>query len=336
MLERRKFLKQLALVGVGGKALLSTGSVKAAVETADHTRMKEWPEMTYKTLGRTGFNASRLVYGCGAALSRKRADRTLNAAFDRGVNVYDVGTSRYYGFAQRHLAEFAVTHRDDIFLVTKDFVDADRNANPSVEETKALAQQWIGRLDACLEELQQEHVDAYYIMGANNPHLIDREEFYNAFLAAKKAGKVSYFGFSTHDRAEVLLEKATQTGWYDLAMLAITPGGWYDWASKDLVGESPNLIALKPVLDRAREAGIGLVGMKAARILAGRMFGGRGKMSMFDEFYNDDITKRNFSAFQRSYGYVLAHGMDVVNSDIGSFDILEENFVAAATVSRLA
>ena len=337
MLERRKFLKQLALVGVGGKALLSTGSMKAAVETADSKRMQEWPEMTYKTLGRTGCNASRLVYGCGAALSRKRADRTLNAAFDRGVNVYDVGTSRYYGFAQRHLAEFAGNHRDDIFLVTKDFVDADRNANPTVEETKALAKQWIGRLDTCLEELQTDHVDAYYIMGANNPHLIGREEFYAEFLNAKKAGKVSHYGFSTHDRAQVLLEKAIEVGWFDLAMLAITPGGWYDWASKDLDRETPSLIDLKPLLTKAKEeVGMGLVGMKAARILAGRMFGGRGKMSMFDEFYNEDLTKRNFSAFQRSYGYVLAHGMDVVNSDIGSFDILEENFVAAATVSRLA
>ena len=336
MTRRRTFLKQLALVGVGSKALLSTGSVKAALQTADGKRMQEWPEMTYKVLGRTGFKASRLVYGCGAALSRKKADRTLNAAFERGVNVYDVGTSRYYGFAQRHLADFAVDHRDDIFLVTKDFVDTDRNSNPTAAETKALAQAWIKRLDACLSELRVDHVDAYYMMGANNPNLIDREEFYNAFLEAKEAGKVSFFGFSTHDRAQQLLEKATETGWYDLAMIAITPRGWYDWDSKDIVKDSPPLKELQPILNKAREAGIGLVGMKAARILAGGMFGGRGNLAMFDDLYNDDMKNLKLSAFQRSYGYVLAHGVDVINSDIGSFDILEENFIAASSVSRIA
>ena len=336
MTKRRTFLKQLAVVGVGSKALLSSGSIKAAVESADASRVKDWPQMSYKVLGRTGFNASRLVYGCGAALSRKRADRTLNQAFDHGVNVYDVGTSRYYGDAQKNLADFASGHKDDVFLITKDFVDLDRDDDPSAEETKQAADQWIARLDKCLTELKVEHVDAYYIMGANNPNLIDREEFYNAFLSAKEAGKVSFFGFSSHDRAEQLLLKASDTGWYDLAMIAITPGGWYDWESKDLLKNTPDLNGLQPVLKKARDAGIGLVGMKAARILASRWFGGREQAKMFDNLYSEELMKMNLSTFQRSYGYVLAHGVDVINADIQSFDILEENYVAAASVSRLA
>ena len=336
MAKRRTILKQIALLGVGGKALLSSGSIKAAVESADASRIQSWPEMTYRTLGRTGFNASRLVYGCGAALSRKRADRTLNAAFEKGVNVYDVGTSSYYGAAQKNLAAFAGSHRDDVFLITKDFVLTHRDSNPSAEETKQLAEVWINKLDVCLKELEVDHVDAYYMMGANNPNLIDREEFYNAFQKAKAAGKVSYFGFSSHDRAEPLLLKATETGWYDLAMIAITPGGWYDWDSKSLLPETPKLTDLHPVLNKAREAGIGLVGMKAARILAPGWFGGKGTMAMFDDLYNEDMMKLSLSAFQRSYGYVLAHGMDVVNADIQSFDILEENFIAAARVSQIA
>ena len=336
MTKRRTFLKQLAFAGIGGKALLSSGSLKAAVESADAAKIKDWPTMTYKTLGRTNFNASRLVYGCGAALSRRKADRLLNIAFDRGVNVYDVGTSRYYGWAQRNLSEFAGAHRDDIFLITKDFLDIDRDASPSASETKALAKSWIDRLDDCLDELNVEHVDAYYMMAANNPNIIQREEIYNAFQTAKSAGKVSFLGFSTHDRAEPLLELAIETNWYDLVMLAITPGGWYDWDSKSLLPDTPPLAELQPILNRAKEVGMGLVGMKAARILATSMFGGRGNRSMFDDLYNDATRNEHYSAFQRSYGYVLAHGIDVVNSDIGSFDILEENYIAAAEVSQIA
>ena len=335
-MKRRTFLANLAVAGVTAKTLLTTKSAKAAVEAADADRIKAWPQMTYQMLGRTGFNASRLVYGCGAALSRKKADRLLNIAFDKGVNAYDVGTSRYYGNAQKNLADFVVSHRDDIFLITKDFVDADRNADVTVEDARVLAHQWISRLDTCLTELKVDHVDAYYIMGANNTSIIEKEEIYKAFLTAREAGKVSYLGLSTHDRAEAVLESATKTGWYDLAMLAMTPGGWYDWESKNLVEGTPSLAELAPVLNRAKDAGIGLVGMKAARILAAGWFGGLDRKTMFDEHYNEATLDMELSPFQRSYGYVLAHGMDVVNSDIQSFDLLEENFIAAAQVSQIA
>jgi hypothetical protein len=35
--------------------------------------------------------------------------------------------------------------------------------------------------------------------------------------------------------------------------------------------------------------------------------------------------------FQRSYAYVLEHGLDAVNADSQSFAILAENFYATAT-----
>ena len=62
--------------------------------------------MPHRTLGRTGFEGSRLVFGCGAALSRRR-DALLEAAFDAGINVFDVGFRGYYRDAERHLAPFA-------------------------------------------------------------------------------------------------------------------------------------------------------------------------------------------------------------------------------------
>jgi aryl-alcohol dehydrogenase-like predicted oxidoreductase len=37
------------------------------------------------------------------------------------------------------------------------------------------------------------------------------------------------------------------------------------------------------------------------------------------------------SPFQRSYAFVLAHGMDAVNADMQVFAHLEENVAAAAT-----
>lgn len=334
MTPRRKFIRNVALVSVGSHALLRTGSLSAAVSEADKLRMQGWPEMQYTTLGRTNFHASRLVYGCGAALSRRKMDRSLNAAFDKGVNVFDVGTSQYYGAAERNLADFVKTRRDKIFLISKSFLFAERDEEPNVERAKEIASRWRSDMEKSLQELGQDHVDAYYTMDAKNPALVRNEEIYKEFERAKEAGKVSYFGLSTHDNAENVLLAAAETGFYDLAMVAITPAGWYDWATRNVVKDSPTMVDLKPVFDKARKAGIALVGMKVARHLSGAMFGGREAKKAYDSHYSQTLQESDFSPFQKSYAYVLEHGMDVVNADIQSFDILEENFIAAATSKK--
>ncbi len=331
MTPRRKFIRNVALLTVGSHALLRTGSLNAAVSEADKLRMKGWPEMQYTTLGRTKFRASKLVYGCGAALMYRRTDRSLHAAFDHGVNVYDVGTSRYYKSAERNLSDFVKTRRDKIFLISKSFLNASRDEEPNVERAKEIASQWRSDMETSLKELGQDHVDAYYTMDAKNPALVRNEEIYREFERAKEAGKVSYFGLSTHDNAENVLLAAAETGYYDLAMVAITPAGWYDWATRQVVKDSPTMAELKPVFDKARDAGIALVGMKVARHLAGAMFGGREAKKAYDTHYSKSLLESGFSPFQKSYAYVLEHGMDVVNADIQNFDILEENFIAAAT-----
>ena len=88
--------------------------------------------------------------------------------------------------------------------------------------------------------------------------------------------------------------------------------------------------------DAAREAGIALVGMKAARYLAGsNWFGIGSNETVYDEYYDETVMRANLTPFQRSYAYVLEHGMDAVNADIQNFLHLQENFQAAATSGQL-
>ena len=153
-----------------------------------------------------------------------------------------------------------------------------------------------------------------------------------AFDRAKAAGKVKHFGLSTHENAQAVLEAAMETGRYDLAQVAITPAGWYDWAEKDILRDSPPMKGLRPFLDRVRGSGIGLIGMKAGRYLAGRKFLGWGKPDSFDDHCDTAFLASGLSPFQRSYAYVLSHGMDAVNADMQAFAHLQENVVAAARV----
>ena len=336
--DRRSFLRYLVMLGVGGRALLRAGDAGSAVDAATDVpgASEGWPKMTYRKLGRTGFEASRLVFGCGAALRKGRKDALLNTAFDAGVNVFDVGFSAYYKDAERNLAPFLKKVRGDIFLISKAMVTLGMKPDETVtaERAKSAAATWLQMLDQSLRELQVDRVDAYYLMASNNPSLIASEEIHTVFLKAKQAGKVNHLGLSTHQNAQRVLETAVRTGWYDLAMVAITPAGWYDWEEKSIQRDSAPMAALQPVLERARASGMGLIGMKAGRHLAGRRILGWERPGAFDEFYGEKLLASSLSAFQRSYAFVLAHGLDAVNADMQSLAHLHENFVAAATSSK--
>jgi hypothetical protein len=335
--NRRRFFQYAAALGVGGQTLLRSGDLSAAISDARQSVGAPWPDMEYRTLGRTGFRASRLIFGCGASLMRTNKDTLLNTAFDAGINVYDVGTTHYYDMAERNMKGFLKAHRDDVFLITKanpGFADSDLMVQPedaiSVDKARRAAKAWLELLELSLSELGTESVDAYYQMAANNVEMVGSEEMYRAFEQAKAAGKVKYYGLSTHQIAEDVLNKAIETGFFDLAMIAITPGGWYDWEGKNMLKGSPPMAELRPLLDRAREAGIGLIGMKAARYFSGGFFGTSNKKA-FDGYYPDTLLAARMSAFQRSYAYVLENGLDCVNADIQNYDQLRENHIAAAT-----
>jgi aryl-alcohol dehydrogenase-like predicted oxidoreductase len=335
--SRRRFLQALAMLGVGGRTLLRSGDARAALDAArEGVRAGSvWPEMSYRTLGRTGWNASRLVFGCGAALSGGRRDSLLDAAFDAGINVFDVGFRGYYRDAETNLAPFLKKHRDRVFLISKAIAARpEPNQQLSLQERRSAAETWTERMDASLRELGVDHVDAYYLMASNNVDLVGGDEIRRAFEQAKQAGKLKHLGLSTHQNAERVLEAAVQTGTYDLAMIAITPAGWYDWADKAILKDSKPMADLQPVLDRARAAGIGLIGMKAGRYLAGRKFLGWGRPAAFDEHYSADFLNSGLSPYQRSYAFVLAHGLDAVNADMQSLEHLQENVAAAVGSSR--
>jgi aryl-alcohol dehydrogenase-like predicted oxidoreductase len=334
---RRNFLKALAVAGVGGKTLLRSGNVKAAVDAARTVAsVDRWPEMPQRTLGRTGFAASRLVFGCGAALSRGRKDDLLHAAFDAGVNVFDVGFRDYYNDAEKNLAPFLKQVRSRVFLISKAYAELDVEPNDRISPAQArhAAASWTKALDGSLRELDVDHVDAYYLMASYSPALVGSHEILNAASKAKQAGKFKHFGLSTHQNASRVLATAAKTGVYDLAQIAITPAGWYDWADKNILAGSPTMKNLHAELAEARKAGIGLIGMKAGRFLAGRKFLGWGNPAAFDEYYDDPFMKSGFSPYQRSYAYVLEHGLDCVNADMQQLSHLAENFAAAATSGK--
>ena len=118
--------------------------------------------MTYRTLGATGFKASRLVFGCGSALSRGQAVDLLEPAFEAGINVFDVGFRGFYKDAEKNMAPFLKRHRQDVFVISKAKVGGNLKPSDTLSATQAreAARQWSAHLDNSLVELQVDHVDA--------------------------------------------------------------------------------------------------------------------------------------------------------------------------------
>lgn len=333
---RREFMKRSAVAAVSGSALAgASGPGTKELSEGDEVRIRnERPTMAYQRLRRTDIISSRLVFGCGAALAGGKGVRLLDRAFEAGINHFDVGSNISYKGSEKSLAPFMKAHRNDLWVLSKApaRINAKPNETITVDQAMGAAKSWLQLLDGSLKDLDSDFVDAYYLMAVNNPSLVRSEEMYKAFQSAKAAGKVGYFGVSTHQNAQNVLEAAIETGWYDIAMIGITPGGWYDWDKKALADDTPTLLELQPLLKRARDAGIGLVGLKAARYLAPKATAnGSHDSTAFNQYYDELLLKSPLGPFQRSYAYVLGHGIDVVNSHMQNFQHLEQNIVAAAT-----
>ena len=334
-LNRREFIKLLAAGTVGGQAFLSNPmNLEKKLSKADNfSLLQEQLPMTYRKLGRTNFKSSRLVFGGGAALVGGKAVRLLDRALEAGINHFDVGSNIIYKGAERNLAPFLKKNRDKVWVASKApvWVRIKPEDVVTVAQAKAASMSWMKMMDLSLKNLEVDYVDVYYLMAIDNPSVVRSEEMYNAFLTAKKTGKVGYFGLSTHKNAQKVLEAAIDTDWYDVAMVGITPVGWYDWDTRDLVPDTPTLVELEGLLEQARAAGIGLIGMKTVRHLAPKMASGKGNAAAFDRIYDDNFLSSPLSPFQRAYAYVLEHGIDVVNADMQNFKHLEENIAATVT-----
>jgi aryl-alcohol dehydrogenase-like predicted oxidoreductase len=331
-MNRREFMKTTAAATATAAVASPALAQDAPADGLLHRHERDG--MPYRKLGRTNFLCSRLVFGGGAALMGGRAVRLLGAAFDAGVNFYDLGSNAYYKGSERAFAPFLAAHRGEIWVTSKAPlrpVDGHEPGQPlTADQGRFLADYWSGLLDESLADLGTDHVDAYYLMGVGDPAIVRCEELHEAFVRAKQAGKVKHWGVSTHKNAQQVLEAMIETDWYDLAMIAITPAGWYDWDSKSLLPGTPAMAELQPTLQRARDAGIGLVGMKAARYL-----GGKGLEAAFDQHYGEKLMQSGLSPWQRSYAYVLAHGVDVVNSDMQNLAHFKENLAAVQRSAEL-
>jgi aryl-alcohol dehydrogenase-like predicted oxidoreductase len=197
-MDRREFLKMTA-VAAGVAAVHGTGPLSLAGSG----------ELVYRTLGKTGEKVSPIGIG-GSHIGRPRDEaegiRIMRTAIDRGINFMDNCWDYRQGVCETRMGKaLRDGYREKVFLMTK--IDG----RTSVSAAR--------QIDESLQRLQTDHVDLMQIHEVIRLEDPDRcfapKGTIEALVAAQKAGKIRYLGFTGHKDPIVhlrMLEMAAKHG----------------------------------------------------------------------------------------------------------------------------
>ena len=136
----------------------------------------------------------------------------------------------------------------------------------------------------------------------------------------KKAGKIKFFGFSTHTNMEDCLLGAAKLGYIDAVMLT------YNF-------QVMNTPKMQEAVKACAKAGVGLVAMKSQAGRPGKNeVGGEAKLEMVDRFL-----KRGFTDKQAKLKVIWENpNIASICSHMGNLTILSANVAAALDQTKLA
>ena len=229
-LTRRGFMKTVGLGGMAATAL----SVPRAMATQQQGGDKA-PSVPRRKLGKTGVEVS--ILSLGGMFDTINNQLLLRQAHNWGVNYWDTAEVYGNGLSEDGFGRFFSRNpeaRKDIFLVTK--------LRPAAPENLTEG------LDKCLKRLNTDYADLFFIHAIAGLNEIG-EPVKEWALQMKKAGKMKFFGFSTHNNMEDCLLAAAKTNWIDAIMFTYNFRLMHTQKMKDAV------VACVA-------AGIGLVAMK--------------------------------------------------------------------------
>ena len=233
-ISRRGFLRTGA-VGVG--AALVSGRFSRGLGAAETSGQKKEPSSFEKrTLGRTNLKVTVIGFGSYGFSN----PGVLQRAIESGINL--ILTDRTYGRgqAEKAIGQVIGKRRDRDKLV----VGTGWGVSDGVKKSGLLAS-----LDASLKRLQTDHVDLLRAFMVGDPKVLQIEEQFEAFEAAKKAGKARFYGASAHHPTRQLevFEAATESDRFDYVM------GRYNFMEQD---------KSEQFIKKLNEKNMGFVGFK--------------------------------------------------------------------------
>jgi len=299
-MERRDFLKSATIAGVAvatGSATAQTGTPSAARSTRPQS-----PDMPYRQLGTTGETVSAIGMGgyhLGKQEDANESIRIMHAGIDHGITFMDNCWDYNDGISEVRMGQALRNgYREKVFLMSK--MDG-----RTAEEYNKQLEQSLGRLRTDMIDLVQFHE----VIRMEDPDRIFASGgAIEAAVAARKAGKIRYIGFTGHKDPVVhlrMLETAQKHGFhFDTVQMPIN------------VMDAHFRSFTHQVMPVAIQQGIGVLAMKT--------FG--------DHFILSSNTVKPIEALH----YGLTQPVSVVITGIDSMTILDQALEAARTFKPLS
>jgi len=241
--NRREFLEKVTL-GVAGVGAAVSGTTVPALSSSAAPG-----DMPYRTLGRSGEKVSLLGLGgyhLGLQSDEQESIRIIRTAIDNGVNFMDNCWDYNDGNSEIRMGKgLRDGYRQKVFLMTK--IDG---------QLKDIA---ASQIDESLRRLQTDTIDLLQFHEVIRPGDPDRifgpGGSFEAAIAAKKAGKIRYIGFTGHKDPDIHLKMLNTAFQHSFTFDAVQmPLNVMDMHFKSFAHK------VVPVLV---EHGIGVLGMKS-------------------------------------------------------------------------
>jgi L-galactose dehydrogenase/L-glyceraldehyde 3-phosphate reductase len=229
--------------------------------------------MERRTLGKTGLQLSVLGYGCGAVgglMVRGTAadqERAVARAIEVGINYFDTAALYGNGESERNLGRVLATLRPNIHVGTK--------VNLAPTERNNIGPAVIASLEASLKRLGRDSVDLFQLHNTISTGTGDRmlapdivlDQVVPALERLRRDGKTRFFGFTAVGDTPAL-HQLIDSRRFDTAQVS------YNLLNPSAGGALPANYPAQDygrLLDRARDAGMGTIGI---RVLAGGALSG--------------------------------------------------------------
>lgn len=297
-ISRRDLLKTASAGALAAGTAVLMGSEEPAEAQSNKVGM-------YRVLGRTKLRVSAVSIGAGG-LRQQHVDM-IPRAVDLGMNYID--TSICYGPSEDVIGEALRANKG---LRRKLIIATKWDAGPTSTKQEILAS-----LDRSLKRMGVDYVDIMqihwlgsgHVAGDNGTNRLDNPELYEAMEAAKKAGKVRFFGATSHDgQRSKYLQHAIKKGKFDMILVSMN---YLNYDSGDI----PALLEL------ARKNNVGVVAMKTQP----------NNGTVPPEFQG-----KKWNVFQANIRWALSKGVaTVVNTRIG-IDAQAQDEAVAATREKFS
>ena len=226
--NRRKFL-QLGVAATASVAATRSGMASPAPAGEDKDKT------IFRTLGKTGIRVPVVSMG----VMRADNPNILKAAYQTGITFFDTAHGYQDGRNEEMVGNFLKDKPRDSFVV----------ATKIHPEKGITTERFSEMLDISLKRLQMDHVDILYAHAIDSIDSLYNEEVMKAMKTAKEQGRIKHMGFSTHKNMAELINAAVERGFYEVILTTYN----FRLANDEKMTQA---------LQKAFDAGIGLVGMK--------------------------------------------------------------------------